>query len=141
MTQVGRFGVCAFVHCTEKGLCGPSVLPGPNQEGPFVAKHGANQAPGFALACCSLKDKEARPQRFWTEQKICGSFADQTCQNQSGEANSFRRRWMWKAKGRTERRGFTVRERTESVIVSPVKPVGLVSFGWRGRIAGNRMRQ
>lgn len=60
MTRAGEFGGNAFVHCEKKGLCGPSVLPGPNEGGHLYLNRGE-----FIPGCAGLlfiKDKEAGPQ-------------------------------------------------------------------------------
>ena len=60
MTQVGRFGGNAFVHCKKKGLCGPSVLPGPD-EGGHLSPNREELSPG-CVGLLFMKDKEAGPQ-------------------------------------------------------------------------------
>lgn len=60
MTQVGQFEADAFVHCEKKGggLCGPSVLPAPNEGGHLSLHRGELSSGCVALLPFSRTKKQ-----------------------------------------------------------------------------------
>lgn len=66
MTQLGWSGRSSFVHSKKKGLCGPSVLCGPSEEGHLSPNIGELSRGWFSLLF--IQDEEARPQCSLFEQ-------------------------------------------------------------------------